>query len=253
VLAGLLGFGKKMTDNIEIDNGSAAEVGGEGVVGEVTEVPSVEAVGDHDEAASPEVDGEPDDDSETPYNHGVVEPSNENLKWYVVHTYSGYENRAKASLTERIAQLGLKEHFGEVLIPMESVVELGKGGQKRTSKRKFFPSYMLVQMELNDETWHLVKGTSRITGFVGGSRNPPSVSEEEVSRLTQQISEGTLKPKPKVHFEDGEDVRVIDGPFANFNGVVDQVNEDKGKVRVMVSIFGRFTPVELDFVQVEKA
>ena len=178
---------------------------------------------------------------------------NPNFNWYVVHTYSGYENRAKASLEERIKQQAQEEAFGEVLIPTENVVELGKGGQKRTSKRKFFPGYMLVQMELNEHTWHLVKGTPKITGFVGSATNPPPVPDHEVRRLTKQIDEGTLKAKPRVKFTDGENVRVIDGPFANFNGVVETVNEDKGKVRVMVSIFGRSTPVELEFVQVEKA
>lgn len=180
-------------------------------------------------------------------------PTNPNFKWYVVHTYSGYENRAKKSLEERIKQDGFENEFGEILIPTENVVELGKGGQKKTSKRKFFPGYMLVQMDLNDATWHLVKATPKITGFVGSATRPPSIPENEVRRLTKQIDEGALKPKPRVQFEDGENVRVIDGPFANFNGVVETVNQDKGKVRVLVSIFGRSTPVELDFVQVEKA
>ena len=180
-------------------------------------------------------------------------PVNPNFKWYVVHTYSGYENRAKKSLEERIKQQNLEDKFGEILIPTENVVELGKGGQKKTTKRKFFPGYMLVQMQLEDDTWHLVKSTPKITGFVGAATSPPSVPEAEVRRLTQQIDEGTLKPKPRVQFEEGENVRVIDGPFQNFNGVVDAVNADKAKVRVMVSIFGRSTPVELDFIQVEKA
>jgi len=180
-------------------------------------------------------------------------PSNPNFKWYVVHTYSGYENRAKKSLEERIRTEGLTDQFGEVLIPTENVVELGKGGSKRTTKRKFFPGYMLVQMELNDATWHLVKNTPKVTGFVGGEIRPPAVPEREVRRLTKQIDEGALKPKPRVVFEDGENVRVVDGPFANFNGVVESVNHDKAKVRVLVSIFGRATPVELDFIQVEKA
>lgn len=179
-------------------------------------------------------------------------PANPNFKWYVVHTYSGYENRAKASLEERIRQQSQESFFGEILIPTENVMELGKGGQKKTTKRKFFPGYMLVQMELTDDSWHMVKGTPKITGFVGNATKPPSIPEVEVRRLTQQIDEGTLKPKPRVQFEEGEDVRVVDGPFANFNGVVDAVNEDKGKVRVLVSIFGRATPVELDFIQVEK-
>jgi len=175
------------------------------------------------------------------------------MRWYVVHTYSGYENRAKKSLEERIRQSPLGDQFGEILIPTENVMELGKGGQKKTTKRKFFPGYMLVQMELNDETWHLVKATPKITGFVGNATQPPSIPESEVRRLTRQIDEGTLKPKPRVQFEEGENVRVADGPFQNFNGVVEGVNAEKGKVRVLVSIFGRSTPVELDFVQVEKA
>lgn len=183
----------------------------------------------------------------------VAAATNPNLKWYVVHTYSGYENRAKKSLEERIKQNNLEARFGEVLIPTENVMELGKGGQKKTTKRKFFPGYMLVQMELTDDTWHLVKSTPKITGFVGDATKPPAIPENEVRKLTQQIDEGTLKPKPRVQFEDGENVRVVDGPFANFNGVVDAVNSDKGKVRVLVSIFGRATPVELDFIQVEKA
>jgi transcriptional antiterminator NusG len=156
-------------------------------------------------------------------------------------------------LEERIKQQSLEEEFGEVLIPTENVVELGKGGTKRTSKRKFFPGYMLVQMELTDASWHLINDTPKITGFVGNATKPPPVPEEQVKRLTKQIDEGTLKAKPRVKFEEGEDVRVVDGPFANFNGIVETVNEDKGKVRVMVSIFGRSTPVELEFVQVEKA
>lgn len=180
-------------------------------------------------------------------------PVNPNLKWYVVHTYSGYENRARESLAERIKQSQLEHLFGELLIPTENVVELAKGGQKKTTKRKFFPGYMLVQLELNDQSWHLVKGTPKITGFVGSAVSPPSVPEAEVLRLTQQIDEGTLKPKPRVQFETGENVRVIDGPFQNFNGVVEDVNVDKARVRVLVSIFGRSTPVELEFIQVEKA
>ncbi len=232
---------------------TAEEQGMEAAESEGTEKVSDEAVV---ETAEP-VDAVPSDENAAavvePEAAPVETPLNPNLHWYVVHTYSGYENRAKASLEERIVQQGLADKFGQVLIPTENVVELSKGGEKKTSKRKFFPGYMLVQMELNDESWHLVKGTSRITGFVGGTRNPPKVPASEVQRLTKQIDEGTLKPKPLVHFEEGENVRVIDGPFANFNGVVESVNPDKGKVRVMVSIFGRSTPVELEFIQVEKA
>ena len=177
----------------------------------------------------------------------------ESKKWYVVHTYSGFENKAKKSLEEKIRLEGLQESFGEILIPMEQVVEMVKG-EKKTSKRKFFPGYILVQMEMNDRSWHLVKNTPKVTGFVGGEPNrpPPPISDAEVQRLTTQISEGTLKPKPKVQFEEGDTVRVIDGPFSNFNGSVEEVNPDKGRVKVLVSIFGRATPVELDFMQVEK-
>lgn len=175
-------------------------------------------------------------------------------KWYVVHTYSGFENKVKRSLEERVKQEHLEEQFGEVLIPMEQVVEMVKG-EKKTSKRKFFPGYILVNMVMTDATWHLVKGTPKVTGFVGSAKRPqdvPSITDAEVQRLTTQISEGSLKPKPKVQFEEGDQVRVIDGPFSNFNGTVEEVKPDKGKVRVLVSIFGRATPVELDFMQVEK-
>lgn len=175
----------------------------------------------------------------------------EGLKWYVVHTYSGYEQKAKLALAERIRQFKMTEVFGEILIPSENVIELVRG-EKKTTSRKFFPGYMLVKMILNDNTWHLVKGTPKITGFVGNAVTPPAVPEEEVARIANQMTEGTLKPRPKVQFEEGESVRVVDGPFVNFNGVVEEVKPDKGKLRVLVSIFGRSTPVELDFVQVEK-
>jgi transcriptional antiterminator NusG len=172
-------------------------------------------------------------------------------KWYVVHTLSGFEHRAKAALAERIKLLGKKELFGEILVPTEKVVELVKG-KKKTSSRKFFPGYILVQMVLNEETWHIVKGTPKITGFVGGSTNPPSLSDKEVQEITQQMEEGALKPKPRVLFSVGESVKVIDGPFIDFNGVVEEVRPDRGKLRVLISIFGRATPVELEFVQVER-
>lgn len=173
------------------------------------------------------------------------------LLWYVVHTYSGYEQKAKLALQERIRQHKMEDSFSEILIPSENVIELVRG-EKKTTSRKFFPGYMLVKMKLNDNTWHLVKNTSKITGFVGNATRPPAVPEEEVLRITNQMEQGTLKPRPKIEFEEGESVRVIDGPFVNFNGVVEEVKPDKGKLRVLVSIFGRSTPVELDFVQVEK-
>lgn len=171
--------------------------------------------------------------------------------WYVVHTYSGYEQKAKQSLEERIRQHKMEQYFETVLVPTENVVEVKKG-VKKSSKRQFFPGYVLIKMELNEATWHLVKGTPKVTGFVGGSLHPPSVPEEEVKRITSQIEEGTLKPKPKFEFDKGEAVRVTGGPFATFTGVVDTVNEEKGKLRVLVSIFGRSTPIELDFTEVEK-
>lgn len=172
-------------------------------------------------------------------------------KWYVVHTYSGYEHKAKAALDERIKALGQSEYFGEILVPTEKVVELVKG-VKKTSTRKFFPGYIIVEMVLNDDTWHVVKGTPKVTGFVGNSKEPPSISEEEIKEIAHQIKEGAVKPKPKVRFSVGENVKVVDGPFADFNGVVEEVKPEKGKLRVLISIFGRSTPVELDFVQVER-
>ncbi len=173
-------------------------------------------------------------------------------KWYIVHTYSGQETRAKQALLERAKALGKEDLFDEILIPEESVVEMVKG-QKRTSKRKFFPGYILVRMALNDETWHVVKGTPKVTGFVGDSTNPPTISEEEVARMTRQIEEGAAKPKPRISFDEGENIRVINGPFANFSGFVDEIMPEKEKLRVMVQVFGRATPVVLDYTNVEKA
>lgn len=179
------------------------------------------------------------------------------LKWYVVHTYSGFENRAKKSLEEQIKQKGLEAHFGEILIPMETVEEQ-KNGQKRTQKRKFAPGYIFVQMEMNDVTWHLVKNTPKVTGFIGADKNErdklkvPSVPEKQVLAMTQQLKETAAKPTPKIDFESGDNVRVVEGPFANFSGTVEEVNHAKQKVRVHVTIFGRSTPVELDFNQVTK-
>jgi len=173
------------------------------------------------------------------------------LQWYVVHTYSGHENRAKLSLIDRVKSHNLADHFGDVLIPTESVMEVVKG-QRRTSTRKFYPGYMFVQMALTEKTFHLVKGTPKITGFLGG-RHPTPVPEREISGIHSAMTEGKQKPKPKVSFEPGDNVRVIDGPFSNFSATVEEVKPDKQKVKVLVSIFGRATPVELDFTQVEKA
>ena len=174
-------------------------------------------------------------------------------RWYVVHAYSGFEKNVHQALLERIERAGMQEQFGQILVPVEEVVEM-KSGQKSISERKFFPGYVLVEMEMTDESWHLVKNTPKVTGFVGGSAHKPTpISEREVQAILQQIQEGVEKPKPKVLFEPGESVRVKDGPFTDFHGTVEEVNYDKSKLRVSVSIFGRATPVELEFGQVEKS
>lgn len=172
-------------------------------------------------------------------------------KWYVVHTYSGFEEKVKTALEEKIKTLGKEDKFGEVIVPSEKVVEMVKG-VKKTQSRRFFPGYILVNMELTDDTWHIIKDVPKITGFVGGTKSPPAISEDEVKKITRQMEEGAVRPKPKVLFERGENIRVTDGPFTNFAGIVEEVKPEKGKLRVLVSIFGRQTPVELDFVQVEK-
>ncbi len=173
------------------------------------------------------------------------------MKWYIVNTHSGYEDKTVVALKDQIQRDELTQLFGEILVPTENVLELVKG-KKRTTRRRFFPGYILIQMELTDKTWHVIKNLPRVSGFVGKSLHPPSISEQEVERIRSRMAEGTLKPKPKVIFEEGESVRVVDGPFANFNGTVEEVKPERGKLRVLVSIFGRSTPVELDFIQVEK-
>ena len=174
------------------------------------------------------------------------------LRWYVVHAYSNFENKVKQALEERIVRDGLQDYFGKILVPTEEVVEM-RMGQQRKSERKFFPGYVLVQMELNDDTWHLVKNVPRVLGFIGGASDRPSpISEKEAMGILSRVEEGVNKPRPKVLFEVGEVVRIIDGPFKDFNGNIEEVNYEKSKVRVTVTIFGRATPVELDFSQVEK-
>lgn len=174
-------------------------------------------------------------------------------RWYVVHTYSQFEKSVQRALTERIARAGMEDLFGQILVPVEEVVEL-KSGQKSISERKFFPGYVLVEMEMTDESWHLVKNTPKVTGFLGGTAMKPTpITQKEVDNIMQQMQAGVEKPRPKVLFEVGEAVRVKDGPFTDFNGTVEDVNYDKNKLRVAVTIFGRSTPVELDFGQVEKA
>ena len=175
------------------------------------------------------------------------------MRWYVVHAYSGFEKSVQRALLERISRSGMEDKFGDILVPVEEVIEM-KGGQKSISERKFFPGYVLVQMDMSDDTWHLVKNTPRVTGFVGGSAlKPTPITDKEVADIMHQMQEGVEKPRPKVLFENGEMVRVKEGPFTDFNGVVEDVNYEKSKMRVSVTIFGRATPVELDFSQVEKA
>jgi len=175
-----------------------------------------------------------------------------NMRWYVVHAYSGMEKAVERNLRERIERSELQAKFGRILVPMEEVVELKKG-KKSVTERRFFPGYVLVEMQMDDDTWHLVKHTSKVTGFVGGAKTRPSpISEAEVAKIVHQMQEGVEKPKPKVEWQVGETVRIKEGPFTDFNGNVEDVNYDKSKVRVAVTIFGRATPVELDFAQVEK-
>ena len=175
------------------------------------------------------------------------------LRWYVVHAYSGFEQQVIRSLDERIKLAGMEDKFGQILVPTEEVVEM-RDGQKRKSSRKFFPGYVLIQMDMDDDSWHLVKDAPKVMGFIGGtSAKPAAITEKEVDAILNRVQEGTEKPRPKVLFEPGEVVRINDGPFNDFNGVVEDVDYDKSRLRVEVSIFGRSTPVELEFSQVEKS
>ena len=196
----------------------------------------------------------PSDESLVPEGASAIPavPVNPDLRWYVVHAYSGMEKAVERNIVERITRASMQAKFGRILVPMEEVVEI-KNGQKKTTERKFFPGYVLVEMIMDDESWHLVKHTNKVTGFVGGAKNRPSpISEAEVMKIVNQMQEGTEKPRHKVEFVVGEYVRVKDGPFSDFNGSVEDVNYDKSKVRVAVTIFGRSTPVELEFSQIEK-
>jgi len=176
-----------------------------------------------------------------------------NMRWYVIHAYSGMEKSVQKGLTERIARSGMADKFGKILVPSEEVVEI-KSGHKAVSERRFFPGYVLIEMEMTDETWHLVKNTNKVTGFIGGKSNKPTpIPTHEVDKIMHQMQEGVEKPRPKVLYEVGELVRIKDGPFTDFNGNVEEVNYEKSRVRVSVTIFGRATPVELEFGQVEKA
>ncbi len=172
-------------------------------------------------------------------------------QWYVIHTYSGHENKVKASLEERLSAAGLRDRVGEILVPTEDVVEI-KGGKRKVSSRKFFPGYLLIEMEMGDDIWYVIKNTPKVTGFLGGTKEPTPLSEEEVAQILEHMRGEATEPKPKVSFEVGENVRVIDGPFTNFTGVIREVHPERGKLKVMVSIFGRSTPVELEFLQVER-
>src|SRR5689334_14039564 len=182
---------------------------------------------------------------------GMERPANPNMKWYIVHTYSGFERKVKESLESRVRAFGLEDKIGRVLIPTEPVTEV-RGGKKYTSERMFYPGYVLVEMDMDDHVWHVVKATPRVTGFVGTGQQPTPLSEEEVQHIVYRVGEAKDKPKLKVKFEKNETVRITEGPFASFTGVVDEVNEDRETLKVMVTIFGRSTPVELEFGQVEK-
>ena len=173
------------------------------------------------------------------------------MRWYVIHVYSGFEKKVASAIREQAEQKGLGERFEQILVPTEEVVEV-KRGAKVSSERKFFPGYVLIKMDLSDETWHLVKNTAKVTGFLGGRGRPTPISENEAARIMRQVQEGIERPKPSITFEVGEQVRVSDGPFTSFNGVVEEVDEEKSRIKVAVSIFGRATPVELEYSQVEK-
>ena len=192
------------------------------------------------------------DTVETDVNGGAAASANPDLRWYIVHAYSGMEKAVERNITERIARSGMQSKFGRILVPSEEVVEM-RNGVRRTTERRLFPGYVFVEMVMEDDTWHLVKHTSKVTGFVGGAKNRPApISEEEIRKIVDQMQEGTEKPRHKVEFMVGELIRVKEGPFADFNGSVEEVNYEKNRLRVSVTIFGRATPVELEFSQVEK-
>ncbi|KQP13518.1 transcription termination/antitermination protein NusG [Pseudorhodoferax sp. Leaf267] len=189
---------------------------------------------------------------ESPSQEPSPAPTNPDFRWYIVHAYSGMEKAVERNITERINRAGMQTKFGRILVPTEEVVEV-KNGQRKTTERRLFPGYVFVEMQMDDESWHLVKHTNKVTGFVGGAKNRPApISEEEVVKIVSQMQEGVEKPRHKIEFLVGEYVRVKEGPFTDFNGSVEEVNYDKSKVRVSVTIFGRATPVELEFSQIEK-
>ena len=192
-----------------------------------------------------------DEEQNIPPSNGADANSNPNMKWYIIHTYSGFEKKVRESLESRIQAFGLQEKIGKVLIPTEPVTEI-RGGKKYTVERMFYPGYVLVQMDMDDHVWHVVKSTPRVTGFVGTGQQPTPLSDDEVNQIVYRVHTGQPERKEAVKFEKSETVRIIDGPFANFNGIVDEINEDRETLKVMVTIFGRATPVELEFGQVEK-
>jgi transcriptional antiterminator NusG len=204
------------------------------------------------EAAPPDGGGEPPKEPGEAGPEGQPEPPrNPNMKWYIIHSYSGFERKVRESLESRIKAFGLEDKIGRVLIPTEAVTEM-RGGKKYTSERMFYPGYVLVEMDMDDHVWHVVKSTPRVTGFVGTGQQPTPLSDDEVNQIVYRVAEGKEKPKLKMKFEKNEQVRITEGPFATFTGVVDEVNEDRETLKVMVTIFGRSTPVELEFGQVEK-
>lgn len=231
------------TENQEVATTDNAVVSDEQVEVFAEEEVSTEEVTTEEQVA---VSGEADS-----VDSGESKPRNPDLRWYVVNAYSGYESKVKVALEDRIRSNGMENLFGEIQVPQETVVELVKG-QKKTSNRKFFPGYVLVEMVLNEDTWHLIKETPKVSGFVGDKTSPMPLEEDEVKRILNQVEEGAASPASKIKFEEGETVKVTDGPFSDFNGTVEEVNQQKGKLKVLISIFGRATPVELDFIQVEK-
>jgi transcriptional antiterminator NusG len=243
-------------DNVHVDEQPAAEAVDEQAIAPEESLP------DEAEAAAPEPEPEPPAaelvEAEEPASleaaAGAVRGYDDSSprKWFIIHTYSGFENKVKESLQTRSEAFGFADKIGQILIPTEEVVEL-RNGKKVTSRRLVYPGYVLVEMEMNDELWHAVKNTPRVTGFVGGGNSPVPLSADEVNQILYRQASSAERPRPKMTFEKNDSVRIVDGPFANFSGKVDEVNAERGTLRVMVTIFGRSTPVELEFLQVEKA
>lgn len=239
---------------MELENEVDKEKTGPADEPEESGVSSPEEAGNAPEMA-PAAEGEQatgsEEESVKPEEEAEEAAENPNMRWYVLHAYSGYEKKVKELLTERLRQAGLSDRVGQILVPEEDVVEV-KGGRRRISTRKFYPGYVMIQMEMDEKLWYVVKDTPKITGFLGDASTPVPLTGQEVSRIKEQMSGVATAPRPKHIYDVGESVRVIDGPFANFTGVLEEVNAERGKVKVMVTIFGRSTPVELEFSQIEK-